>query len=251
MQEVSKYVLLCQTIKIRSNCIFSFPKATENLCFSPTGGYHRVSVSCRAAAGEEPSHACKTVQWGQWEKKNISLLQILPTCNALLASFISSIFSFDLKNKDNAISNFCQLLPNNFKRCRYLTTFKQSTLNFYLVFHIIAASRRCCPKYYTKRTSSLQRAQNPSNGCRYVWDYMDKRNLYQRSSVQIPKASTWHWYEPGIRISGLSCWENQPSPSNPVPAHSGLSKLQYTQEIFTQGMKAYTGHGKTIQKTYH
>lgn len=59
---------------------------------------HTMSLSGVVALGEKSSQAYERF-WKEQLKKKVSFLKMLLTCNALFASFISSIFSFDLKNK--------------------------------------------------------------------------------------------------------------------------------------------------------
>lgn len=91
----------CASNKENQNQIEFFQGVTGSLWFSPPGGNQTVKsyiLSGVAAVGKKSSHAYKRFQKKLVYKK-VCFLKILLTCNALFASFISSIFSFDLKNK--------------------------------------------------------------------------------------------------------------------------------------------------------
>lgn len=88
----------------RESVALSHWKSSHNESL-PNSCYKREVVSCSQSISKE------TVQ-----KKSFSFLQILLTCSALFASFISSIFSFDLKNKMMLFQLlWCWLWLNNFK----------------------------------------------------------------------------------------------------------------------------------------
>lgn len=88
----------CASNKENQKQMDFFQGVTGSLWFSPTGGDHTMSLPGAAAVREKSSHAYERFQEEQFKKK-VYFLKMLLTCNALFASFISSIFSFDLENK--------------------------------------------------------------------------------------------------------------------------------------------------------